>query len=262
MYTRKFIDITAELKHPVAVVGLPGIANVGRISVETLIEVLNAEPVMQFFCSDFPPQVMVHDGITKMPKSSLYLYRSAPDEPHDVFFLTADYQPGNSRGVFEYADFIVREFATYGVEEVIALAAYEQDYAAYFDQFPAEPRVFVSASDQQLLDALSLISGVVSMKQGVINGANGIIPTWAATMYDMKGACLLGETIGILKMDYRAARMAIAVFGDLVGLKTPLDALDEQAEQVVEFLGWAKDEMEQQGKQMQDEETRPDRYIG
>ncbi len=257
------MDITSDsLEHPVAVVGLPGIANVGRISVETLIDELDAELFMQFFCSEFPPQVIIREGISEMPKSSVYLYRSAPDEPNDLIILTGDFQPTNSRGVFEYADFIVKEFASLGVEQVYALAAYEQEYAAYFNQFPEEPRVFVSASDQEILDRISTMTGVVAMKQGVINGANGIIPVWAATMYDMEGACLLGETIGMLKMDYRAARRMVRLFGDFIGIKSSMDGLDDQAEQVVEFLLWAKEEMEQRGKQLENEESRSDRYIG
>ncbi|MHA2004932.1 MAG: PAC2 family protein, partial [Candidatus Thorarchaeota archaeon] len=55
MYTRRFIDLDeTALKSPVAILGLPGIANVGRIAVDTLAAVLNAQPVMDFFSDDFP----------------------------------------------------------------------------------------------------------------------------------------------------------------------------------------------------------------
>ncbi len=263
MYTRKFIELAADsLKHPVAVVGLPGIANVGRIAIETLVGELDAELAFQFFSDDFPPQIIVQKGIAAMPKSSVYLYRAAPDEPHDLLFLTGDYQPASSSGAFEYSDFIVREFAALKVEKVFALAAYEQDYGTYFARYPEEPRVFVSANSQNLLDELTKISGVVAIEQGVINGVNGLIPAWAATMYDMDSACLLGETVGIIKMDYRAARRLIFIFNDAIGIVSSADALEEHADRVVEFLEWAKKELEQRDQKTEEEDNRPDRYIG
>ncbi len=263
MYTRRFVDIDeASLKSPVAVLGLPGIASVGRIAVETLAAVLDAKPVMDFFADDFPPRIMVKDGISHFPKSSILLYKAAPDEPHDILILTADFQPASGRGVFEYADFVVQEFTSLGVKEVFALAAYETGYQEFFDAYPSPPRVFVSASSAGLLERISGINGTVATKEGVVNGANGFIPAWGASMYDMEGACLLGETLGMIKMDYRAARTVLEKIGSLVGLKAAFDILDDDVSKVMEFISWAKSEVSQKGASDEIGKSPSDRYIG
>jgi proteasome assembly chaperone (PAC2) family protein len=267
MYVRKFVELDSiSLKKPLAIVGLPGIANVGRIAVETLIKLLDAEPVLDFYSSDFPPRVFVKDGITHFPKSSIHLYHAAPDEPHDIFVLSADFQPSSTAGVFEYADFFVKEMVNMNVREMYALAAYEQGYEEFFGSYPSPSRVYVSASSEELLGRLSGKEGVVTTKEGLINGANGFIPVWAATMYDMEGACLLGETLGIIKFDYRAAKRVLEMMADIAGLTLDLSVIDDNVSQVVQFIEWARSEMAQKGPYFQGEESPDfkgsDRYIG
>ncbi|MFX1560941.1 MAG: PAC2 family protein, partial [Promethearchaeota archaeon] len=64
MYTRRFMDVeSSSLKSPIGIVGLPGIANVGKIAIQTLTRVLDAKHVMDFFSNDFPPRVLVSKGI-------------------------------------------------------------------------------------------------------------------------------------------------------------------------------------------------------
>jgi len=253
---------SSSLKDPVAILGLPGIANVGRIAVETLAGVLDAQPVMDFFSNDFPPQVFVRDGISRFPKSSLYLYKAAPDEPHDVLILTADFQPASGNGVFAYADFIVKEFTTLGVKEVYALAAYETGYQEFFESYPSPPRVFISASSENLLERIITIAGTVATKEGVVNGANGFIPAWAASMYDMEGACFLGETLGMIKADYRAAQSVLEKIGPLLGIMADFEVIDDDVAKVVEFIEWAKNEIAQKGPGESARDSPRDRYIG
>ncbi|MFW9912905.1 MAG: PAC2 family protein [Candidatus Thorarchaeota archaeon] len=263
MYTRRFIDLDASsLKSPVAILGLPGIANVGRIAVDTLSSVLDAQPVMDFFSDDFPPRVFVKDGIANFPKSSIMLYRAAPDEPHDLIILSADFQPASGRGVFEYADFVVQEFTGLGVKEVYALAAYETSYQEFFESYPMPPRVFISASSSELLGEISTLDGTVATEEGVVNGANGFIPAWAASMYNMKGACLLGETLGMIKMDYRAARTVLEKISSFLDIKASFEILEDDVTKVIDFIEWAKNEISQRGTAEEDGQRPSDRYIG
>jgi proteasome assembly chaperone (PAC2) family protein len=264
MYVRRFVDVEpSSLRAPVAVIGLPGIANVGRIAVETLTRVLDAEHIIDFYSNDFPPRVFVKDGLTQFPKSSVHLYRAAPDEPHDVLILSADFQPSSSAGVFEYADFFVQELVNMNVKELYALAAYEQGYEEFFNSYPAPPRTYISASSEELLERISAIEGTVTTREGVINGANGFIPAWAATMYDMEGACLLGETLGIIKLDYRAAKRVLEILASLIGLSTEFESISDNVSQVVQFIEWARNEISQKGSYFEgSRESPPDRYIG
>lgn len=263
MYTRKFMDINgSSLRSPIAILGLPGIANVGKIAVETLANMLDATKVMDFFSSDFPPQVFVRDGIAMFPKSSFFIYRAAPDEAHDVVLLTADFQPATGGGVFEYADFVAKEFTSFGVKEVYALAAYEIGYKEFFESYPSPPRVFISASSSQLLARISEVSGTIATKEGVVNGANGFIPAWAASMYDMDGACLLGETLSLIKADFRAAQSVLEKMSSLLDLNLDLTAMDDEVKRVIEFIEWAKGEISQRELSNEDGPSPHERYIG
>ena len=263
MYTRRFIDLDASsLRSPIGIVGLPGIANVGTIAIQTLTNALDAQLILDFFTNDFPPRVTISKGISRCPKSSIHLYRAAPDEPHDLLILTADFQPASGTGVFEYADYVASEFSNLGVKILYSLAAYEQGYQEYFGSFPKPPRVYVSASSQNLLDKISQANGIITTEEGVVVGANGIIPNWAASVYDMEGACLLGETMGIIKADYRAARILLEKLTNLVGIKAHFDMIDTEVEKVVEFIEWAMDEITQKGPPTDVDSSPSDRYIG
>ncbi|MFW9983070.1 MAG: PAC2 family protein [Candidatus Thorarchaeota archaeon] len=263
MYTRRFIDLDeSSLKDPIGIVGLPGIANVGKIAVETLSYVLDAIHIVDFFSNDFPPRVIVQQGISRCPKSTIHLYKAAPDEPHDLLLLTADFQPASGNGVFEYADYVASEFAKFGVKEMYALAAYEQGYQEYFNQFPSPPRIYTSASSTELLQKIIQTDGMIATEEGVVVGANGIIPSWAASVYNMEGACLLGETIGVIKADYRAARILLQKLSNLVGIKAHFDVIDTEVEKVVEFIKWAMEEIAQKGPPSEDADRPSDRYIG
>lgn len=262
MYKRRFVNLDGQsLKSPVAVIGLPGIANVGKVAIETLVHVLNAQHVMDFFSSDFPPRVIVQQGIARVPKSTIHLYRAAPDEPHDVLTITADFQPSSGSGVFEYADFVAGELSALKVKEIYALAAYEQEYNEYFESYPSPPRMYVSASSEQLLARISSIRGSVTTEEGIVVGANGIVPAWASSMYDMESACLLGETLGIIKADFRAAKKLLENVASLIGIKAHFDVIDTEISKVVEFIEWAKREVASR-EDSEDGTHPPDSYIG
>jgi proteasome assembly chaperone (PAC2) family protein len=113
---------------------------------------------------------------------------------------------------------VLSEFEKLGVAIIYSLAAYEQDYEEYFKIFPESPRIYVSASSEGLLSKISNFANTMITKEGVIVGANGIIPSWAASMYNMEGACILGETLGVVKGDYRAAKAILEIIVDLVGI--------------------------------------------
>ena len=68
MYARRFMEVGLDsFKSPIAIVALPGIANVGKIAIETLSQILRAEHMMDFFSKDFPPRVLVKKGISTIP---------------------------------------------------------------------------------------------------------------------------------------------------------------------------------------------------
>ena len=263
MYTRKFIDLDPDsLRNPIAVVGFPGIGSVGKIALETLASVLNAQQVMEFFSKESPSRILVKNGMSYLPRSEMYFYDAAPDESSDLIMLTADAQPSSDQGVYEYADYVAKEFNRLGVGSVYALAAYEMEYSKFFSHYPEPPRIFVSASSESLRDNICGLNGLVPIEKGVITGANGVVPAYSSTIYNMDGACLLGETLGVIRSDYRAAQKLLEKFVQIIGLRANFDILDEPASKVIEIIEWAGKEIQQDTSEKGEEETPPDRYIG
>jgi proteasome assembly chaperone (PAC2) family protein len=217
---------------------------------------------MDLFSKDFPPRILVRKGIATIPKTTIHLYRAAPDEPHDLLFLTADFQPSTSTGVYEYADFVAKEFEKLGVTILYSLAAYEQDYEEYFKSYPNKPRIYVSANSAKLLSLVSESSETVITEEGVIVGANGVIPAWASSMYNMEGACILGETLGVIKGDYRAAKAILERITDLVGIRVDLSIMSPYITKVIEFIEWARKEIAKKSDSTTDGENPSDMYIG
>lgn len=252
-----------DLKSPIAITGLPGIANVGKISVESLISMVDAKKVFDIYTPDLPPQVLVSKGINHVYKTSLYLYKSKEDELHDLLLLIGDYQPSSATGVFEYVDFMLNHFASLGVVSVLSLAAYEQNFETYFERFPEDPRVFVSGSSLEFIKEVTSVSNnVITMNEGLITGANGLFPAWANEYYNLPSMCIMGETMSIIKFDFWAARSVLSTIVDYLGIKdVNLSRFDEEVEGVKDFIKWAKTEIDKKGLG-----SRPrsptDHYIG
>ena len=99
-------------------------------------------------------------------------------------------------------------------------------------------------------------------EEGAIVGANGVIPAWAASMYNMDGACILGETLGVIKGDYRAAKAILEKIVDLVGISIDLDIMTPQINKVTEFIEWARKEIARKSEIDSDDENPSDMYIG
>ena len=78
--TKKIInnwEITTEkkvkLNKPILLEGLPGIANVGKIVVDYLIEKLEAEKIMTFFSHELPNSVFVNENnLVELPRIEMY----------------------------------------------------------------------------------------------------------------------------------------------------------------------------------------------
>ena len=81
-------------------------------------------------------------------------------------------------------------------------------------------------------------------------------------MYGIDSACFLGETLGMIKLDYHAAKHVLEVVGSLAGLKADFDILVDDAQKVVEFLEWAKKEIADRGGPEESDENPSARYIG
>lgn len=217
----KKLDL-AKMNSPVAVVGLPGIAMVGKGAVLNIANSLKAEKIALVFYHDFPAQVAVGaNGKLHVPRSTIYFWKD-PKGVNDLFIISGDFQPTTSLGIFAFSDHISNFCNSHGVKTIVSTGAYVTDNVS------SEPSIFVSSTSHELLDIFAKHEQCKVMKEGVIMGANGIIPAWGKAKYGIEGVCLLAETIPVLATDPKASKAIVEILGKWFNIGIDMSALDKQ----------------------------------
>lgn len=250
-------QIPSDIEESIVLIGMPGIASVGKLCISSLINSLNAEKIAEIFCSDFPPHVLVEeDGILYVPRTSIYYRRLEDGGTKDLFFITGDYQPTTSIGVYEFADYLAKKCAEFKAELIIATAAFVRE------KLPEIAHVFVSSTSRKTLESFIEAEKAELFKNGTVTGANGIIPALAAAVYDIDGVCCLGETAPVLQSDPRAAKAIVEVLNQTLRISTDTNSLtpflDELIEEIEPIFREAKNQLDMD--KMRDR-TRDQPYI-
>jgi uncharacterized protein (TIGR00162 family) len=245
------------IRDPIALVGMPGIASVGKLAIEVLIRSLDATPIVQILSDDFPPHVMIdEEGMMKIPECQIYLH-SNPNLKHDILLVSGDFQPSTSQGIYEFSDRIAETFKKLNVTRVAATGAYVPG------EYPESPKVFVSSTSSEFQDFFTKLDYVVPMSDGVINGANGVIPAWAKLKYGIEGVCLLAETVPLLRLDPRASKLIIEVLNNRFDINADVSELEQKIEEMKGIFAQVKYHLLQQ-RERQEPRDEPESasYIG
>ena len=92
-----------ESKEFVLVCGLPGAAYIGKLSVDYLIQQLNAELVGEVYSKYFPPYVLIgNDGVVELLRNELHLHRDKV--AGDVMFFLVIVQAYSLEGLYVVSD--------------------------------------------------------------------------------------------------------------------------------------------------------------
>lgn len=234
------------------VCGLPGIAYIGKLSVEYLIQQLKAELVGEVYSKHFPPYVIIReDGIVELLRNELNLLKGKAGQ--DVLFLSGNAQSFSPEGQYEIAEKVLDLATEKGVIRVYSVAALVTDR-------PFETAgVFCAATSPAILEEVKA-HGAQPLDHGMIGGENGII-LGLARKRGIEGACLMAETHGYQTptgeyvIDPRAAKAALNVLTKVLGLKVDMEPLEKQAMQMDEAMAKmaeierkVREEMTQAGK--------------
>lgn len=185
----------ATLHNPLCIIGMPGIADIGKFAVDQLIGLFNAKKYCEIIFNDYPAGAIVDDSILSTPKAEI-LYHIDPKNKQDLILITADAQAMSPRGIYEISDYIAGLIHQLGISKVLALGAYPIKNS---DSKPIN--IYVTSTERESIDDF-LNQGVLKcVKKGVIIGANGLIPTIAKARFGIQGIVLLAETEKSAVMD-------------------------------------------------------------
>ncbi|MFW9825956.1 MAG: hypothetical protein ACFFE4_23655, partial [Candidatus Thorarchaeota archaeon] len=69
--------------NPICILGMPGIADIGKFALDSLIGQLGAKSLMDIIFDDYPAGAIVDDSILSAPKAEI-LYWKDPNKERDL----------------------------------------------------------------------------------------------------------------------------------------------------------------------------------
>ena len=108
-----------NFKNPILLEGLPGIGNVGKITLDYLVDSLNAKPFLEIYSNRFPNSVFVNEyNLIDLPKITLFYKKIKGKE---FIFLGGDVQPVDEAGSYEFCDEVLKLFKKFKGKKMITL---------------------------------------------------------------------------------------------------------------------------------------------
>jgi hypothetical protein len=176
-----------KLNKPVLIAGLPGIGNVGKITVDISVDQLKAEKIASFFSYCLPNSVFVQeDNTIELPRIELRHKRKGKS---DFLFLVGDVQPMKEEDSYSLAYAVLEAAEKLGCKEIVTLGGIG------LQELPKKPRIYCTGNDEKFigefvkLGANDKLHGVV----GPIMGISGLL-LGLGKEKKIKAVCLLAET--------------------------------------------------------------------
>lgn len=179
-----------DFVNPLCILGMPGIADVGKFALDSLIGQLDGKNLMDIIFDDYPAGAIVDDSMLSAPKAEI-LYWKDPKEARDIMLITADAQSLTPKGIYRISNFITEIIYEYGIKLIIALGAYPVSARKIISKIPI---VYASSTNRELLQNYLQEGICQKIQKGVIIGANGLIPTLAKARFNIDGLVFLAET--------------------------------------------------------------------
>ncbi|MFX1295764.1 MAG: PAC2 family protein [Promethearchaeota archaeon] len=253
MIKLKELSEIPDLRSPLVLVGMPGIALVGKLAILTTINSLKCDLYAELYYHDFPPHVIINQAKINMPKIVIYT-KKLPENEHDLIVITGDYQPTSSLGIYALSDYICKLCQKFNTHLIVSMGAFVPE------SMGDKRKVYISSTQQKWIDFFleSSTKSTVILKGGYISGANGIIPAWSAIHYDIPGVCILADTMPLLQIDPTASKELTRVLNDLFKLEIKEQLLDQRIEEIEIMTSQFLDIMQKRRADQQ----KPQPYIG
>lgn len=254
--TKIIVSEKPKLKNPILVVGLPGVGNVGRVSIGYVIHKLKAKKFAELYSPYFYPFVMIHEDTIHTLRNEFYYITGK----QDIIFLVGDCQTYDPKGHYEVSGKILDFVQSLGCKEIVTIGGYATG------KVTEKPNVLGAVTESKMIKEYEKygIDFKISTQVGTIVGASGLLIGLGDKLYNMKGLCLLGETSGFpIFTDPNAAEAVLIVLQKVLDVKIDLTELKEKVKEMQEFI---KKLEEYQGQAMTQlkEKKKPEelRYIG
>lgn len=250
-----------KVKNPLFIEGLPGIGHVGRIAADYLIEQLGAQKFAEMYSSHFMPSVLLHEtSAVHLLRNEFYSWKAQKKGQRDLFILIGDSQSIDPEGHYEIVERILNYLSGFGVKDIITLGGLSVGKLK-------KPRVVGVVSDPALVKKYRGygIDFDMGARVGTVVGATGLL-LGLARYYEMRGICLLGETVGFPVIpDPRSARAILEVLIKILNIDIDLTKLERKVREMERFINRLEEIRKKTAAQLFRPRARPEkelRYIG
>ena len=246
-----------QLDNPILIEGLPGIGNVGKITVDFMIEKLKAKKLYTIFSYYMPHSVFVNEeNLIELPKIEIYYKKSA--KGRDILFLAGDTQPVDEPSCYSFCRKILNVVAEYGCKEVLTIGGIG------LKNMPNEPGMYLTGTSSDVVNKYKTkytrtdLYGMV----GPIVGVSGILVA-LTRLKGQQGLTILGETLSHpMFVGVKTAKVILAYLSEKLNFKISLSELDEEIESLEKELKAVGELEEVQKNQKEQRRTSDSVYIG
>lgn len=253
-----------SVRDPICILGMPGIADVGKFAVDQIIGLLKAKAYLEIIFNDYPAGAIVDNSMLSAPKAEILFWKD-PNKIRDIFLITADSQALNPKGIYKISDYLTSLLKKLGVQLIISLGAFPTNNHSKI------PSIFFSTTNEKYIDKFTTNGLCKKINKGVIVGANGLIPTLLKARFDIDGIVFLAETDNIAIIndeitDLKASITLINLLKDTFELPIEKKYTLEKIDEITKNLQTKKDKLEKELDTFQildqnSEEKRKSLYI-
>ncbi|MBS7609034.1 PAC2 family protein [Candidatus Bathyarchaeota archaeon] len=199
--TRTVVRLHSEerLERPLAILGLTGHGDVGRLVVRHLIRLTGAKALADLYSPFFPDYVTIDAlGISHLPCYEVY---GSKDSRPNLLLITGQYHPDpeSIESCYEVSDAILRFAIRLGCRRFVSLDGHLTK--------SGKVSILVAATSRRLATILAERGGGQIYRGKVISGVPGLF-LGLARLRGLSGACLLTTTSG-KALDEEAAKVTI-----------------------------------------------------
>ncbi|MBS3112529.1 PAC2 family protein [Candidatus Woesearchaeota archaeon] len=251
------INQNIKISNPIFIGGLPGIGNVGKITIDFMISELKADKVAEFTSDYLPYSVFVNeDNLIEIPKIVLYHKKIKNQE---FLFLTGDAQPIDEPSTYQLCYKILEFIEKHHCKEMICLGGIG------LQSEPKNPKVYCTANNKKIIARYKKeiklnnnISGLV----GPIIGLSGLLPGLAGRR-NIDAMILLAETFAHpLYVGIKGAKEIVKLLNQKFNFKIDIKKLEKDIKDIEQSVKKRSEDINAVSKTLKDIRTKEIKYIG
>lgn len=212
-----------KLNKPVLIEGLPGIGNVGKVSVDFVVEELNAQKIFELVSSSMPHSVFVNEqNLIELPTVSVYFKKS---ERNDFLFVAGDAQPIDEVSSYEFSETVLDMLSSFNGNEVITLGGIG------LPAIPKRPKVYCTGTSKEFVSKYARGTSAEPRLYGIVGpivGVSGLL-LGLAKRRKMNAVSFLAETYGHpMYLGIRGAREIVKILNSKFSFGIDIKELDHE----------------------------------